>query len=55
MTFNLPTIIVSLIVVVIAVSIIARLIYNKKQGKPGCSCGCSGCAMREMCHSKKEK
>ena len=55
MFLNLPTIIVGLIVLIVVIAIIARLVYNKKQGKPGCSCGCSGCAMKEMCHNKKDK
>ena len=25
-------------------------IINKKKGKPSCSCGCSGCAMKDACH-----
>ncbi len=30
--------------------IIYRMIKNKRQGKSTCSCGCSGCAMRDICH-----
>ena len=35
--------------------VIVRMILNKKKGKTSCSCGCSGCAFSENCHSKKEK
>ena len=28
-------------------------IINKKKGKPSCSCGCSGCAMKDACHKAK--
>ena len=51
---NAPTIIVGLIILLIAGAIIARGIYNKKQGKSGCSCGCSGCGMADICHSNKK-
>ena len=39
-------------VIAIVVAIIVKLILNKIKGKTSCSCGCGGCAMREMCHSK---
>lgn len=51
----LPTIIAIAVVLSIASAIIIKMIINKKQGKTSCSCGCGGCAMREMCHSKDEK
>lgn len=47
---NLPTIITASIVAIIFVSIIAKGIINKKNGKSSCSCGCSGCASRDICH-----
>ena len=31
--------------------IIRGIIKNKKSGKSGCGCGCSGCAMNGSCHS----
>ena len=51
----LPTIIVISVVLLIASAIITKMIINKKQGKTSCSCGCGGCAMREMCHSSKSE
>lgn len=50
---NLPTIIVLAIVVAVFVGIVAKSIVDKKKGKSSCSCGCSGCAMSDVCHSKK--
>ncbi len=34
--------------------IIRGIIKNKKSGKSGCGCGCSGCAMNGSCHSAKK-
>lgn len=45
-----PTIIISAVIAVLVVAIIAKSIINKKKGKGGCSCGCGGCAMKDMCH-----
>lgn len=47
------TIIVSAILIIIVSLIIYKQIKNKKEGKSSCSCGCSGCAMSEVCHGKK--
>ncbi|MBQ6794670.1 MAG: FeoB-associated Cys-rich membrane protein [Clostridia bacterium] len=47
------TVIVSAVLVVIVGLIISRQIKNKKEGKSSCSCGCSGCAMSDVCHGKK--
>ncbi len=47
------TIIVALILAVLVGLIIYKQIKNKKEGKSSCSCGCSGCAMSEVCHNKK--
>lgn len=49
----LGTIIVSAILIMIVGLIIYKQIKNKKEGKSSCSCGCSGCAMSEICHGKK--
>ena len=40
---NLSTLLVGLVVLAIFVAIVARGIYNRKQGKGGCACGCSQC------------
>ncbi len=48
-----PTIIVAAIVASIFIAIVVRGVINKKNGKGGCSCGCSGCAMKDRCHPQK--
>ncbi len=52
---NVPTIIVLSIVVLAFVLALANEIRKKKSGKGGCSCGCSGCAMKGMCHAEKKQ
>lgn len=47
-----PTIVALIVVVLIVGALVAKLIVDKVKGKSSCSCGCSGCAMRDMCHSK---
>lgn len=49
----LATIIVSLILAAVIGLIIFRMVKKKKAGKGSCSCGCSGCAMSEICHKDK--
>lgn len=51
---NIGTIIVAAIVVGIVTAIIIVQVKRKKQGKTSCSCGCSGCANAQYCHSAKE-
>ncbi len=50
-----PTIVVLSVIALIVLAIVIKLIINKRQGKTSCSCGCGGCAMRDMCHSQKNK
>jgi len=50
---NVPTLIVSLIVLLVFVAIIVKGVKNKKAGK--CSCGCGGCAMADVCHKNSNK
>ncbi len=52
---NLPTIIVLVIVAALFVAIIVNEIVKRKKGKAGCSCGCGGCAMKDVCHDKSKK
>lgn len=47
------TVITLLILAAIVTAIIMKMIKNKKSGK--CSCGCSGCASRELCESSRDK
>lgn len=50
---NAPTIIVASIVAVVFVAIIVKAVIDKKKGKSSCACGCSGCAMSDVCHKAK--
>lgn len=56
---NLGTIAISILLLGIVAGIIFKLVKNKKQGKSSCGCGCSNCAMSDVCHKpveqKKEK
>lgn len=52
---NPPTVIALIIVATVVIGLIASLIVNKKKGKSSCSCGCSGCAFKDSCHSGKPK
>ncbi len=45
-----PTIIVAAIVAAVFLAIVVTGIRNKKKGKSSCSCGCSGCGMKDTCH-----
>lgn len=51
---NVSTIIVAAIVAVLFVAIVVNEIKKRKNGKGSCSCGCSGCAMKDTCHSQKQ-
>lgn len=51
---NWPTIIIASIIAVIFVAIVVGEIKKRKSGQGSCSCGCSGCAMAESCHSTKK-
>ncbi len=43
---NAPTLIVMLIV---ALAVLAALIFGTKRKKKGCGCGCSQCAYKDNC------
>ncbi len=51
---NIGTILVCAGLVLIVAAIIRSMIRNKKKGISSCGCGCSTCAMGELCGSKKE-
>ncbi len=51
----LPTIIVAFIVGVIFIAIIVNEIKKRKSGQGGCSCGCGGCGMADVCHGKRKE
>ena len=46
----MATVIISLILAAIVVSIILKIIKDKKAGKSSCGCGCSSCPMSGECH-----
>lgn len=48
--WNLPTIIVAVIVFGITAAIIIRGVMNRRSGKSSCGCGCEGCASKGICH-----
>ncbi|MGN0441598.1 MAG: FeoB-associated Cys-rich membrane protein [Acutalibacteraceae bacterium] len=50
---NTATIIITAVLLSVVIAIIIRLVKNKKKGRPSCGCGCSGCPMSSLCHSKK--
>ena len=51
-----PTIIGVSVLALVVGGIVAKMIINKKNGKGGCACGCSGCANKSLCHpNKKDK
>jgi len=51
-TQNLSTLLIALGVLCVCVAIVLKMIRDKKNGKSSCSCGCSGCAMKDSCHSQ---
>jgi hypothetical protein len=52
---NIGTILIIAALVCIVGLIIARMIINRRRGRSSCGCGCSGCAMRDLCHESKSK
>ena len=50
---NIGTIVVCAVLIGVVLFVVTIMVLNKKKGKSSCSCGCSGCAMSEHCHSKK--
>ena len=49
----LPTILIAAAIAAIVVLVIVREIRNRKKGK--CSCGCSGCALKDTSHPQIDK
>lgn len=52
---NLSTLLVGLVVFGLFAAIVVRGLYNRKQGKGGCSCGCAQCPGRELCHPREKR
>lgn len=49
---NIGTIAVSILLLAIVSAIIVKTVRNKKSGKTSCGCGCSTCAMSDICHKQ---
>jgi len=45
---------VTLVLVLIAASIVVRLVRDKKSGRGGCGGGCGGCPNAPYCHPQHE-
>lgn len=45
-------IVVTLVLILIVAAVIFRMVRDKRSGKSGCGCGCSGCANAPYCHPK---
>ena len=45
-------IVVFLVLALIVGAVVVRMVKDKKTGKGGCGCGCSGCANAPYCHPK---
>ncbi|MBO5374364.1 MAG: FeoB-associated Cys-rich membrane protein [Clostridia bacterium] len=52
---NIGTIAISILLLGVVAGIIIRLVKNKRQGKTSCGCGCSNCAMSDICHKDENK
>ncbi len=46
---NIGTVAVAAVVLIVLGAIAYKLIRDKKQGKTTCSCGCSGCGLKDKC------
>lgn len=51
---NLGTILIAAAVIAILAAVIVNMVRKKKRGESSCGCGCSGCAMANVCHGAKE-
>ena len=46
---------VAILLTFAVVAAVMKLIKDRKNGKGGCGCGCSGCAMYDKCHNVNRK
>ena len=53
LTQNAGTIVVLAVLIAVLTAIAVKFIRDKKNGKGLCSCGCSGCASKDICHAQK--
>ena len=51
---NISTVIIAIVLAVILGLVIFFMIRNKRKGKSFCSCGCRGCAAKEICCKTKD-
>ncbi len=51
---NTGSIVVGIILLFVVYLAIRKIVNDKKNGTGSCSCGCSGCAMSNVCHSEKK-
>ncbi|MDE5557334.1 MAG: FeoB-associated Cys-rich membrane protein [Ruminococcus sp.] len=49
------TVITGLILLAIVISIVAKMIKDRKNGKSSCGCGCEHCPNSSNCHGDTKK
>lgn len=50
------TIIICVVLAAAVAAIIAKIVKDKKRGKPiACNCGCEGCPSENICHTDTKK
>ena len=52
---QLPTILVSLVLVAAVAAAVAGMVRDRRKGKTSCGCGCAHCAMRGACHGAADR
>ncbi len=52
LSYNLGTIMVAVILILIIAAIIRSLVRTKKAGRSSCGCNCANCALGGSCHKK---
>ncbi len=50
---NIGTIGLTLAIAAVVGLVVFKMVKDKKSGKSGCGCGCSGCALSDKCKNKK--
>ncbi len=52
---NGATVGVTAALVIVVGLIVFKMVKDKKNGKTGCGCGCSGCALADKCRGNSPK
>ena len=52
---NMATIAVTAVLALLVAAVIAGMVRSRKKGGSSCGCGCAGCAMGSVCHSRKDR